>query len=327
VSGEEFDTGKLDALVASLAIDHDDLKPRLRTVANPAQSSRSGVRLHAHYFAFRGSKPTMEQFVEILSTKLVSFCLPRRHIKKVQSDWKDLPPNKVTESAISLHNRALDLFKKANKATNRNGEFGELIAYLLIESVLQAPQLVAKMSLKTSPQMPVHGSDGIHCKFESGGKKLRLFWGESKCYQAVNKALAEAAKSVAENLEHNKMGHELFLIEQHADLSGLPTEVEEALMEFLDPYSESFNLRIDTSVMLIVFDFDAFAEVEGLAPESVEAEFEERLGAELEKLAARLDGELEKHHVPQHDLEVFFLPLPSVIDMREHFQNRIGWTT
>lgn len=327
MSSTGFDITTLDKLVASLAEDHDDLKPRLRSVADPAQSARSGVRIHAHYFAFRGGKPTVDQFVELLSTKLVAFCLPRRHIKRVQDSWTSLPPSKVTESAVGLHNRAIDLFKKANKATNRNGEFGELIAYLLIESVLRAPQLVAKMSLKTSPQMAVHGSDGIHCKFESSGKKLRLFWGESKCYQAVNDALAKAAKSVADNLEHAKMEHELFLIEQHADLTGLPKEVEEALMSFLDPYDENWNLRLDTSVMLIAFDFDAFASVEGLSAEDVEPAFEAKLREELKTLAVRLDDELANHNVPQHDLEVFFLPLPSVVAMRERFQNRIGWTS
>src|SRR3546814_2556394 len=91
---------------------------------------------------------------------------------------------------------------------------------LLIESVLRAPQLVAKMSLKTNSQMPVHGSDGIHFRLEKPGGELRLFWGESKCYQSVEQAILRAAESVAENLQHDKMSHELFLIEQHADLDG-----------------------------------------------------------------------------------------------------------
>lgn len=315
----------VDQFVASLATDHDDLNARLRTISSPPSSSRAGVRIHGHFFAFRSGKPTMEEFVEILSHKLTAFCLPRRQIRKVQASWEGMAPSKIAESAVALHNKAIDLFKKANKATNRNGEFGELIAYLLIESVLRAPQLVAKMSLKTSSQMPVHGSDGIHFKFEAPSGRLRLFWGESKCYQSVNQALSEAAKSVAENLEYDKMGHELFLIEQHADLSEFPKEVSDAILSFLDPYEESSNLRIDTSVMLIAFDFDAFAKVAALKKDEVEKAFEKLLTDELKKLALRLDAELQDHAVPQHDLEVFFLPLPSVAEMRKRFQDRIGW--
>jgi len=268
----------------------------------------------------------MEDFVELLSTKLIAFCLPRKEIRSTQERWVKLTTQKQVEDAVRLHNRALDLFKRANRATNRNGEFGEVIAYLLIESVLRAPQLVAKMSLKTNSQMPVHGSDGIHFRLETPGGELRLFWGESKCYQSVEQAIMRAAESVAENLEHEKMSHELFLIEQHADLDDFPVELKEAILEFLDPYSEKSNLRLDTSVMLIAFDFDAYAKAEGAPPANAEAVFARHLAAELPILAARIDAALDHHAVPAHDLHVFFMPVPSITDMRDRFQSRIGWT-
>lgn len=316
-----------ETFIASLAGGHDDLGARLRTVSAAPASARTGVIAHAHYFAFRGGKPTMEDFVEILSTKLVAFCLPRREIRNAEEHWENLPIQKRVEDAVRLHNRALDLFKKANRATNRNGEFGEVIAYLLIEAVLRAPQLVAKMSLKTNSQMPVHGSDGIHFRLEKPGGELRLLWGESKCYQSVEQAILRAAESVAENLEHDKMSHELFLIEQHADLDGFPKELREAILDFLDPYSEKSNLRLDTSVMLIAFDFDAFAKVEGVAPADAETLFAQHLEAELPTLVARIDAALDQYSVPSHDLHVFFMPVPSIAAMRERFQSRIGWTS
>ncbi len=317
----------LEAFISSLAASHDDLGARLRTVSTLPSSQRSDVSVHAHYFAFRNGKPTMEDFVEILTTKLVGFCLPRREIRKAEERWKSLPHAKIIEDAARLQTRAVDLFKKANRDTNRNGEFGEVIAYLLTESVLRAPQLVSKMSLKTNSQMPVHGSDGIHFKLEQPGGELRLFWGESKCYQSVGDAITQAAKSVAENLAHDKMAHELFLIEQHADLEGFPAELSAAILDFLDPYSEKSNLRLDTSVMLIAFDFDGFAKLEGLAPDSIEVTFAEQIESELPDLIKRIDAALDAHAVPSHDLHLFFLPVPSIVKMRERFQMRIGWTS
>ena len=157
--------------------------------------------------------------------------------------------------------------------------------------------------------------------------RLRLFWAKSKCYQSVSQALMEAARSVAANLSHDKMAHELFLIEQHADLSDFPPELRETILDFLDPYSESSNLRIDTSVMLIAFDFNLFATIQALNPNEVETYFEQQLATELPKFTARLDIELSKHAVPPHDLHVFFLPLKSVVEMRERFQARIGWNS
>lgn len=269
----------------------------------------------------------MEDFVEILTTKLVGFCLPRREIRKAEERWKSLPHTKIIEDAVRLQTRAVDLFKKANRHTNRNGEFGEVIAYLLIESVLRAPQLVAKMNLKTNSQMPVHGSDGIHFKLEKPGGELRLFWGESKCYQSASDAITQAAKSIAENLAHDKMAHEIFLIEQHADLEGFPAELSAAILDFLDPYSEKSNLRLDTSVMLIAFDFDGFAEVQGLAPDAVESAFAEHIENALPDFVKKSDAALDAHAVPPHDVHIFFLPVPSVAKMRERFQMRIGWTS
>ena len=317
----------LEAFISSLAAGHDDLGARLRTVSTLPSSQRSEVSVHAHYFAFRTGKPTMEDFVEILTTKLVGFCLPRREIRKAEERWKSLPHAKIIEDAVRLQTRAVDLFKKANRDTNRNGEFGEVIVYLLIEYVLRAPQLVSKMSLKTNSQMPVHGSDGIHFKLEKPGGELRLLWGEAKCYQSVSDAVKQAAKSVAENLAHDKMAHELFLIEQHADLEGFPAELSSAILDFLDPYSETSNLRLDTSVMLIAFDFDAFAKLEELAPDGVESAFAEHIENALPDLVKRIDAALDVYAVPSHDLHIFFLPVPSVVKMRERFQMRIGWTS
>lgn len=150
-SNTQVSNPDVDAFISSLAADHDDLGSRLRTVTAVPASARPDVAVHAHYFPFRGGKPTMEEFVEILSTKLIGFCLPRREIHKAAERWATMTPPKVMEDAVRLHNRALDLFKKANHQTNRNGEFGEVITYLLIESVLNRPPTVRRSFLRRSP--------------------------------------------------------------------------------------------------------------------------------------------------------------------------------
>lgn len=313
--------------VCSLAAGHNDLNARIKTVAHSAKSASKRVKLHAHYLAFRDGQPTMAEFVEILSGKLINFCLPRKNVIQEQKDWEKLPPDKVMERVIRLQNRAVDLFKRANVNSNRNGEFGEVITYLLIESVLKAPQFVAKMSLKTSPQMPVHGSDGIHLSYDAEAGELKLYWGESKCYASVQAAIDRAAESVAENLTHEKMSHELFLIEQYFDLSGFPENYREAILSFLNPYDDRYNQRADVSVMFISFDFEAFAVLKGVDQKEIEAKFVEELNKVLPGYAARIDEALAKHEVKSHSVEIFFLPVPSVNDLRTQFQKRIGWNT
>lgn len=313
------------AIIAALASDHN-LDARLRTVTKTPSSKRPDVAVHAHYFPLRNGKPTMEEFVDrVLLKKLAKFCLPGSEIRKAKSRFATLTEDEIIEEGADLLNRAIDLFKKANKNTNRNGEFGEVIAYLLIESVLKAPQLVAKMSLKTSAQMPVHGSDGIHFNLDDGGN-LRLFWGEAKCHASVSAAIDSAAESIAENLTHDKMSHELFLVEHHADWESMPKGLSDALVKFLDPYHEEYNQRKDVSVMLLAFDFEAFSKLSGFKAEDAEAEFAKLLDTALPNLVERLDDALNDAKVPSHALHLFLLPVQSVAKMRERFQNRIGWT-
>lgn len=317
----------LEEFIASLAKGHGDLGVRIRTATHSAKSKNSRVTLHAHYPAFREGKPTIGELVDMLNLKLVPFCLSRKHIRQAQQEWNTLPHSKIQERAVRLHQQALDLFKRANKSTNRNGEFGELIVYLLIEAILEAPQFVAKMSLKTNSQMPVHGSDGIHIRYDSSSGKLSLYWGESKCYSAVRTAIQRAVQSVAENLEHEKMSHELFLVEQYFDLSDFPDEFREPILSFLDPYHNNYNKRTDVSVILVAFDFAAFSAVSGLDPDKAEGQFLVQLNIALQQCAGWLDAALARRKVKNHTIEVFFLPVPSVDELRTLFQDRIGWTT
>ena len=65
-----------------------------------------------------------------------------------------------------------------------------------VESPAQcAPQLIAKMSLKTNPKMPVHGADGVHVRYSKADKRLLLYWGESKVHADVGAAISAGFKA------------------------------------------------------------------------------------------------------------------------------------
>lgn len=315
----------IGAFVDSLVNDHKELGVRLRTVTHSVQSSNGSVGIHAHYLPFRQGVAEVDEFVDYLYMKLVGFCLHRKSIEQQQALWKDLPANKIQERANGLQLRAKRLFKTAQEKTNRNGEFGELIIYILIEAILGAPQFVAKMSLKTNTQMPVHGSDGIHLKWDEHKKRIVLYWGESKCHKTVNGAIDDAISSIAENLAASKLGQEVFLVQEYYDQSGFPEDMREAILAFLDPLDENYHQRADASVMLVCFDFKAFGEMSDVDEDNVEAEFEKQLTDALPKYVERIDEALETHGVKKHTIEMFFLPVPSVGDMRTKFQNIIGW--
>src|SRR5690606_34993601 len=73
----------------------------------------------------------------------------------------------------------------------KTGEGGEILLYILIQEFLKIPQLISKMSLKTSGALHYQGADGIHVKYDEKNDLLNLYWGEAKMYKNFNDAVKE----------------------------------------------------------------------------------------------------------------------------------------
>lgn len=302
--------------------DHSGLSARIRTLEHTLASDHARTRVSAHYLAFRDGKPTLDELISALEPKLVGFCLPRSDIKSALDPALTLTPQEVVERISALAGRARRLFIKTRVATGRSGEAGELLLYLLTEWMLSAPQLIAKMSLKTNAQMPIHGSDGVHVRYDEIEQMLLLFWGEAKVHKSISQAVAAAAKSMGTFL-HDQLAAEIVLVKAHHHMADLPSEAREALLNYLDPYSEQSNSRKDVSTCLIMFDFDVALEAH--PPAAREGVFRAALDTAIEKAIRDFDSEATAVGIDQHTVELFFLPVPSVEQFRLSFQKLIGW--
>lgn len=69
--------------------------------------------------------------------------------------------------------------------------------FCFLEGHLGAPKILSKLELKTSPDMPVFKSDGVHC-LDLGKGNFQLIFGESKLYKDLTNGLHEAFKSIAD---------------------------------------------------------------------------------------------------------------------------------
>ncbi len=302
--------------------DHSGLAARIRTLDHTLASGHAQTRVSAHYLAFRDGRPTLDELISALEPKLVGFCLPRSEINAAIDPSTPATPQEVLERISALAGRARRLFIKTRVATGRSGEAGELLLYLLTEWVLAAPQLIAKMSLKTNAQMPVHGSDGIHVRYDETERTLLLFWGEAKVHQSITQAVAAAANSMG-TFYRDQLAAEIVLVKAHHHMADLPTEAREVLLDYLDPYSEQSNSRKDVSTCLIMFDFDAA--LEALPAAEREGIFRTALDRAIEKAIRDFDAAATAAGIQQHNVELFFLPVPSVEKFRQAFQKLIGW--
>lgn len=316
---------ELEVALAGLKRDYSKLGARIRTLTHSVEGNCDGLVLRLHFPAFRQGQATMQEMVDALAGYMLHFSLPRSQLDGLNSQYGLISAEEFLASFEKLREAAMRIFMMVQKRTHRNGEAGELLLYVLTEWILAAPQIIAKMSLKTNRDMPVHGADGVHARFCGETQRLLLYWGESKLHSKVSDAITDALESIVEALTPEKMQHEIDLVQRNIEFAGLAPAARDAFLRYLDPYDESYNARHDVTTCLVGFDFngfDAIARADSMiAEEKFSALAQERLAALAPQVARKLKG----CGLAGHPVELFFFPVPSVEGFRDMFQDKIGW--
>lgn len=312
----------LEAAFQALGKDWSRLSHRLQTLEHDVTTPCSRPTLRLHYPTLRDAKATVHDLIKVVTLYLPHFCLPRADVEEIYALKATMSDMDFHAALTALGRRARELFIRANAAANRTGEAGELLLHLLTEWLLEAPQIVAKMSLKTSAAMPVHGSDGIHARFLPATGQLMVYSGEAKLHAKVGDAIGSAIGSIVEALTPEKIDHELQLVRKDVKLTGLDPSAQAELLRFLDPLEPRSNDRIEAVTCLIGFDFAAYADLDPCA--DPDAAFRAHALAQLGKAAASFAATMTKAGLDDRTVELFLLPLPSVADLRVRFQAFIG---
>jgi len=189
------------------------LDPYLTTVGNASvlDDTRASCRCHFVRIDPQGNA-RVPALINMLTDQIVDYCIPRSRIEEAQGH---LERTGSTDKILQLQREATSLFTKI-KTT---GEGGELLLYALLEIALGLPQILCKMSLKTSQQMHYHGVDGVHARALEDGK-LAVYWGEAKLYADVNAAIDAAMTSLAPFLLDTGNGasqRDVILLRDNAD--------------------------------------------------------------------------------------------------------------
>jgi hypothetical protein len=312
-----------EQFIASLQKDYSSLSVRIRELIHSVKCETDGVTLRLYFPAISHGKPKILELVSTILDYVTTFALSRAQADSLMESYGTISADEFRVRCERLQREAIALFIRAQKATNRTGEAGELLLYLLTEWILKAPQILAKMGLKTNRDMPVHGTDGIHIGYSHEKKSFCFYWGESKLFEDVNTAISRAAKSIKTALKPQSMEHEISLVARNINAAGLSQEEQSLVLSFLDPYgSENYNKRVDVITCLIGFNFDAF---DKLDQNSDEQQFRLFALAKLQEIAPHFSKALKSAGIRNQPIEVFFFPVPSVQDLRDLFQAKIGW--
>ncbi len=125
-------------------------------------------------------------------------------------DEKDI--KELTEDGYNPSDKALSYFGDIDPLTD--GRYGELILYLFIEAILQAPMIVHKISQTYNNNDQVKGSDGLFIGNING--KATLLIGESKMRNNFHVCAGDALESLKRYINNpESIDRELEVAKKH----------------------------------------------------------------------------------------------------------------
>ena len=205
-----------------------------------------------------------------------------------------------------------------------DGRFGELILYLLVESVLKIPMLVFKIPL--SPNDQVKGSDGI---FVGNYKdQPAILIGEAKTWGDLGGALNSAFISLNRfHTEEKKvLKDEYFVANKSLRLDQL-TLTREELDYIYDCFylgSEVNKKREIVHPVLIIYDDNRIDTINKTDPNDSNAELKKLIEDRLNEQFTTLKALCNKFpNVAAVSLDFFFIPLKSVDSFRKELYTAI----
>lgn len=256
--------------------------------------------------------PAVEKLAGQIANAAVDFCIPRAQIEQANEEYVKTGS---TAAMVSLAEQARDLFVKSESS----GESGELLLFLLLERVLQRPQIISKMGLKTNNQVHVHGSDGIHASL-ADDDVLDLYWGESKLYRSSSDAFKDCVESIAPYLRPDgdaRRKRDLLLVRDHLNISQI--ELVSHLLEYFDETNpKALKVRWN-GVCLVGFDFENYPNIA-----SLEGSQKEGLSKVIGQWHESIRNRVDEFEIVSVNIDLFCIPMPSVADLRAQVMKRMG---
>ncbi len=227
--------------------------------------------------------------------------------RKVQQKYKN--------SAATLSKRAREKFKEYSKNT---GELGELMLYCFLERHLKAPKILSKLELKTSSQLYVNGSDGVHyLKLEDGN--YQLIFGESKMYQDLGIAIERALESIRQFKEEvNQKGEEKsgITFEKNLISDNLQKEFDEEDEKFLTkliyPTSESDFFVDDAFGIFIGYETVITQEEKQLSNSEFRKIMKQKILDEISKISVNINTKIESKKLTGHNFYIYIVPFTEI---------------
>lgn len=306
---EELNTNRF------ISVETSDLHSCLDTVEHQELISGINANMRIHHMRFDGNgRPVIKALAEALYQYIIEYCISCRN----------RPEQLNIRQAAKLTKEARELFRHPAVTKGKpdtTGEAGEALLFFLSEAILQAPQVVAKMELKTNHRDEVKGSDGIHMKWHSEDKIVDFYFGESKMYQDVNRAISSALDSVNGFHDNETYKHEFNMVTKHFKYTD--ESVRNSVRDLIKFGEPGPGVRINHAC-LIGYDWAEYGTNPITEVQKHIADFRSRLLADSSRLSKLLNSKFSNFEKKHLRFEVFFIPFPSVADFRNAFNEALN---
>lgn len=280
------------------------------------------------FLRLREHEPQVHEFAELLSDHLVDYAIPLAKRQQANAQGAHSKTGGSTVATSRLRREAVrSLVKYSEENRGRYGELGELISYVVAVHFLGAGQIGAKMALKTSAEMPVHGVDGLHARVNPD-RTVTFFLLESKLTPSAADASREMVDSVSTyQADRGRKLNELRLVSDLSNLESLVGEQREAAKSFFNVYAGSgMHLkRRDMHVGSLVFSEGAYQKTLPRDPDKPitihEENFEALYVAKHGAFKKNLDRQAAAKNLDLGGCHVFLIAVPDINELKRIFSD------
>jgi hypothetical protein len=267
-------------------------------------ASENKLVLRTHSIKYSGNKYGTKEFIDSLKDSITAYVLDQRVIDATKKAGGD--PLKD----------ALSFFGEVNPS--KDGKYGELILYLLTESILKVPMIAFKIT--SSPKDQVKGADGIFCGDYNGMPSILI--GEAKTWGDLGGAITSAFDSL--NRFHEEKGKDTLNYEYLvAKLSsrmnriGLSEDELNHVINCLTIGSDENKLRTIVHPVLIIYDDKKINELEHVDDNDAEEKLKQLISANIEKNLKKIKDRFSSFQkVSEMHLDFFFIPVNDIDQFR-----------
>lgn len=291
----------------------DELKAYLLEVASKQKLEETQSELHIHMLRLDGNnRPRINDLAVFLAYCIIDYCIPKKDIAEAtEKDSK----YRTKQYTSQLYRKAESLFTDLKNT----GEGGELLLSIMMQRILGIPQLLCKMPLKTNSDVHYHGADGLYGNYDADAQKFCLYWGESKIYSDLDQALSNCFDSikgllVEEGATGTQRTRDLELFRDNIDFDN--EELEKAVLQYLNPESESYLHLEYRGACLIGYDEEAYPN----DMSKLESEIFNEINLKISVFKSKINSRL-KNRTPldKFKMHIFIVPFSSV----EAFRNKL----